>query len=98
MRISDWSSDVCSSDLGVDALADQVGLDRSSTALGQALVVFFSTDRVGVADGDDGFEVDALGLLGNLIQQLAAFRLQRRLVEIEERVGVEDNQIGRAHV
>ena len=75
----------------INALADQVGLDRSGTALGQLLVVGVRADRVGVADGDDRFQIDALGLLGNLIQQLAAFRLQRRLVEVEERVSVEDD-------
>src|SRR5690606_16653495 len=77
--------------VGVDAEADQVGLDRSGTTLGQTLVVLFGTDRVGVADGDDGLEVDALGLLSDLLQQLAAFRLQGRLVEVEEGVGIEDN-------
>ena len=45
--------------------ADQVGLDRSGTALGQLLVVGVRADRVGVADGDDRFQIDALGLLGN---------------------------------
>ncbi|CFP63535.1 Uncharacterised protein [Bordetella pertussis] len=42
-----------------------------------------------MANGDDRFQIDRAGLLGDLIQQLAAFRLQRRLVEVEEGVSIE---------
>src|SRR3546814_16926685 len=33
MRISDWSSDVCSSDLGVDRVAEAVARDQPARAL-----------------------------------------------------------------
>src|SRR5690606_8681607 len=77
--------------VGGDALADQVVLDGVGAALRQAHVVLLGTDGVGVAGGDQGFQVDRIGLSGDLIQDLTAFGLQRGLVEIEEGVSIEDN-------
>src|SRR5690606_27867609 len=57
-------------------------------------VVGFGTDGVGVAGGDDRFQVDGTGLLGDLIQHLLAFGLQSGLVEVEEGVGVQDDLAG----
>src|SRR3546814_1826135 len=60
MRISDWSSDVCSSDLSVDALARQIVLGGVGAAIAQSEVVFAGAALVGVA-----FDRDAnLRILG----------------------------------
>src|SRR5690606_262716 len=77
--------------VGRDALADEVVLHGSGAALGQTQVVLLGTDRVGVADGDQGFEVQCFNLSGHLIEDLTAFGLERGLVEVEERVGIQDN-------
>src|SRR5690625_1083933 len=77
--------------VGRNAFAYQVVFDSGSTTLGQALVVFFRTDGVGVAGGDHGFKVDRLGLACYLVKDLAAFGLDGGLVEVEVRVGVQDN-------
>src|SRR5690606_945018 len=81
--------------VGVDALADQVLLDRVGTALGQTLVVLLGTDGVGVADRDQGFEVDGRSLRGDLVENLTTFGLERVFVEVEEGVGVQDDLGGR---
>ena len=48
-----------------------------------------------MADGDDDFEVDALSLADQVVQLGLAFRLQHRLVEVEERVGGEGDLLAR---
>ncbi|MNN52967.1 hypothetical protein D3C81_1676980 [compost metagenome] len=42
-----------------------------------------------MANSNDGFQLDTASLLGDLVQQLTAFGLQGRLVEVEERVSIE---------
>src|SRR5690606_14287428 len=75
--------------VGLDALADQVGLDRFGTTNRQLLVVGIGTDTVGVTDGDDHLERDARQLAGQVVEARLAFGLQHGLVEIEEGVGGE---------
>src|SRR5690606_25258617 len=70
----------------LDALGHQVGLDGFGAAHGQALVVGVSAHGVGVADGDDHFEVDALDLADQVIELRLAFGIQHRLVKVEEGV------------
>src|SRR3546814_16238843 len=58
MRISDWSSDVCSSDLRVAERERAVGGQLDDEAFGEwfdavVLIVFFRFDGL-AADGDDG--------------------------------------------
>ena len=79
----------------LDALADQVGLDGFGAADRQLLVVGVGADRVGVADGDDDFEVDAAHLADQVVELGLAFGLQHRLVEVEERVGREGDLLAR---
>src|SRR3546814_17635274 len=66
MRISDWSSDVCSSDLGIDD--GKAGIRKFLGDLGQGV-------RLGEADAEDGVgaalrhaaqRLLALGLVGDL--------------------------------
>ena len=80
--------------VGFDALAHQVVLDRSGALLGELLVVRVGADAVGVADGDDHFELDALGFGGEIVERLLAFGAQRGLVEVEQRVGGERDLLG----
>src|SRR3546814_17531342 len=40
---------------------------------------------------NQGFQVDRVGLSGNLIQNLAAFRFNGGFVEVEESVGIQEN-------
>ena len=70
-----------------DALANDVVLNRSSALLGQLLVVSSATDAVSVTNSDNDFEVQAVGLGDDFINLGFAFRTQRRLVEVEERIG-----------
>src|SRR5690606_20363578 len=69
--------------VALDALGDQVGLHGFGTADRQALVVGIGADGVGVAHGDDHFEVDALDLADQVVQLGAAFGLEHGLVEVE---------------
>src|SRR3546814_8033859 len=50
MRISDWSSDVCSSDLAVERVDDP---DAALTAAGRVVLFFFGQQRIGGARGAD---------------------------------------------
>src|SRR5699024_3388815 len=77
-----------------NALVDQVVLDRCGTALGQALVVLGRSGGVSVSRGDDGFEIHALDLGNDLVQNLFAFGLDGAFVKVEERIGVEHNFAG----
>jgi hypothetical protein len=73
--------------VGFDALGNQVFLDGGSALLGQLLVVGVTTDAVGVADGEDHFELDGLGLGDHFVELGLAFRTQDSLVEVEQGVG-----------
>src|SRR3546814_6703816 len=100
MRISDWSSDVCSSDLQVDVAApDEVGADRIVNALaahhfygGDLVIVDFGTattfdvvDFVGTYKG--GIIAPGINLSLDALAAAAA-RLPKIVIE----------EIGRAHV
>jgi len=80
--------------VGFHALADQVFLDGGSALLGQLLVVGIGAEAVGVADGDDHFELDALDLLDQLVELGLAFGTQGGLVEVEQGVGGEGDLLG----
>src|SRR3546814_20690119 len=59
MRISDWSSDVCSSDLTVTfELARSLGLDRPGGVLINAVYRGGPADRAGLKAGDVVLTVD----------------------------------------
>src|SRR5678815_2058785 len=73
----------------LDALARQVGLDGFGTTNRQRLVVGVATDRVGVADGDDDFQVQASHLADEVVELGLAFGLENGLVEVEERISGE---------
>ena len=60
----------------LNALGDQVSLDRFSAPYRQLLVVRVATDGVSVADGDDDFERDALEFAGQVVELGFGFRLQ----------------------
>ena len=59
------------------------------TAQGQILVVGRRADAIGVADDRDRVVAHAAQFSSEGIQSLAALRFQRRLIEIEQRVGLE---------
>src|SRR5207244_12993158 len=67
--------------VGLDALGDEVGLDRFGAAHRELLVVGVATDRVGVADRDDHLEVDAAHLVREVVELRLALGLDHRLVE-----------------
>ena len=71
----------------LDALAHQVGLDGFGAADGELLVVRIGADRVGVADGDHHLKVDALHLVGEVVELALGISLDHGLVEVEQRVG-----------
>jgi hypothetical protein len=81
--------------VGIDTLADHVGLDRRGAPLGQLLVVGIGTKVVGMTNGNDHFKLDRLGLGNHFVQLLLAFRTQRRLVEVEQRVGGDGDLVTR---
>src|SRR3546814_8374599 len=81
--------------VGIHAFADQVVLDSVGAALRELHVVGFGADGIGVAGGNQRFQVNGVGLFGNLIKDVATFGLDGRFVEVEERVGVQDNLGGR---
>ncbi len=72
--------------VGFDALGNQVFLDGGSALLGQLLVVGSATQAVGVADGEDDFEVQFTGLTGEFVELGLTFRTQNSLVEVEQGV------------
>src|SRR5690606_8959667 len=78
----------------IDALRDQVGLDGGGATLGQTLVVGGGTEAVGVADGEDHFQLERLGLGSQFVQLGLAFRLQDGLVEVEQGVGSQLDLVG----
>src|SRR3546814_12426837 len=89
MRISDWSSDVCSSDLTVFA---QVLHHRLCARLRQLLVVVVTALRVGMSID---FNLDVrcgYQCIGHAVEDGLRIDRQLRLVELE----VDAVQIGRA--
>src|SRR3546814_15544329 len=75
MRISDWSSDVCSSDLEQARRRDSLGIDRAadSACICEGLTNF----RVKIlGDPDAGRHPERTKLLGNLLHRLV--RIDRR--------------------
>src|SRR3546814_5743174 len=102
MRISDWSSDVCSSDLALDLLfLDQVRNLLEQTRLVHLIWQLGDDDRLLVVT--DVFEVGAsahhdttpAGVVGidetrSVEQQAGGRKIRRR--------NMRDQQIGRAHV
>src|SRR3546814_5832470 len=89
MRISDWSSDVCSSDLG-EGRRDQLGV-LAGAALGHVRRVLprFGRSR-GVRGGRTGRAgLDAFGPVGLHLVRLAQFVLAGRVRSEGRRVGKE---------
>src|SRR6476620_9403012 len=62
-----------------NALGNQVGFDSFSATDRQTLVVSVGTDGVGMANGDDDFQVHAFELGGQVVQLRLAVRLQNGL-------------------
>ena len=71
--------------VGFDALGNQVFLDGGSALLGQLLVVASPPMR-SVANGQDHFQLDGLGLGDQLVELGLAGRTQDSLVEVEQGV------------
>src|SRR3546814_9744268 len=100
MRISDWSSDVCSSDLDVDAAAGVIELDGVADHLGQHVAqdrrIEALRSQLGIADQP---EHDALlpGRGGEGGQDMLD-PLQRRQQFRGEYAAAAVDEIGRAHV
>src|SRR3546814_13898328 len=84
MRISDWSSDVCSSDLPVDHPADQ---------LGRAQRLHLGIDRRRIGIGGRGHRIDVDHPLGGAFERdlrgRAIARLGDEISSEERRVGKE---------
>src|SRR6185503_10482233 len=78
---------------GRDALAHQVRLHRGSATLRELLVVRVAADRIGVAGGDHHLEVHAAQLVERLVDALLAVRTDHRLVEVEERIGLDHDRL-----
>src|SRR3546814_15541242 len=90
MRISDWSSDVCSSDLG-DDLARHVAQLAAILLVGKndlELVAAEAADHLLVAD-------DLEQPFGDLFQQRVARRVTKRVVDLFEAVEVEQHDRAR---
>ena len=71
----------------LDALGLHVGLHRFSASDGQRAGCRHRSDRIGVTDRDDHFQVDAAHLAHQVVELGLALGLQHGLVEVEERVG-----------
>src|SRR3546814_9220716 len=114
MRISDWSSDVCSSDLQVravlergDAVEDDTVFAGSSAELEQVGRQALGTKQLAVAGQNDiaaqGGDVGDLLDVEEaviLVAQVALFLAVGDLLgeASAQRVGAGDDEIGRAHV
>src|SRR3546814_13610881 len=68
MRISDWSSDVCSSDLS-QAASSAARPDAAETALS----IFEACERRGIVDRQDAFEMRGILLAGRRFEQARRF-------------------------
>src|SRR5712664_3122720 len=75
--------------VGLDAFADQIGLDRFGAVFGEDLVVALGTQAVGVTDGPDHPEGGAIQPAEEVIQRSAALGSQLVGVEIKQRTGIE---------
>src|SRR3546814_16617047 len=89
MRISDWSSDVCSSDLVVVELDADEGLQAQAHVLGVDLGTVAGDDAVALqalhpAQAGRGRKVDAFGQLGDG-QAAAVLEFGKQLERSEER-------------
>src|SRR3546814_12843071 len=100
MRISDWSSDVCSSDLGVAVGGDPPagdGVDPASTVGGMETGVFgVLNQRDGIAEAVLGEGVpDGGGVCGHAVRPLHLFVIpDRTRVVSGKRVSVRVNLCG----
>src|SRR3546814_15245250 len=66
MRISDWSSDVCSSDLVVGGLVDEAQIGQRVTDFGAFVEAATADDAIGQADLDEAvFELAGLVLVAD---------------------------------
>src|SRR3546814_4493662 len=87
MRISDWSSDVCSSDLGLGKETSAGSVRRLFLGLGRAAD---GDRRLGVhrhqivGAGDEGDRVDRLAVDAHFIMQMAARRAAGRAHEADQ--------------
>src|SRR3546814_6558597 len=101
MRISDWSSDVCSSDLALEAA--RTGAERGDGQAGRVVDIERQTFEIDGGAGEvaeillaDLAHAQILGADPRLLGQDAGRELVRRHFETEKRDG--GAQIGRAHV
>ena len=72
---------------GFEALADDVFLYRRGALVRQLLVVAVRADAVGMTDGNDDFELEFLGLDGEVVELRLAFSTQHSLVVVEQGIG-----------
>src|SRR3546814_16964917 len=86
MRISDWSADVCSSDLGNYKTHGRVLLAGRATSADEAAIraslddVCFVTEQVGIAPLQPQHLLDCGSEVGELDHGFHAFRLEERRV------------------
>src|SRR3546814_16421554 len=102
MRISDWSSDVCSSDLRPDVAEAERKLNAANARIGVARAALFPAITLGLGGG---FQAKAAPLLsaptgfwalGPLSTVLNLFDGGRRRAQVDIRKADYDEQTGRA--
>ena len=67
----------------LDSFRHQVSLHGFSTTHGETLVIGIATDGIGVTNGNHHFQINALNFGNQLVKNLAALRLEHRLVKIK---------------
>src|SRR3546814_1895528 len=97
MRISDWSSDVCSSDLAAVAAGTELGKKAKATMdagqlVANEIVIGIVEERLGQSDARKGFILD--GFPRNTAQAEVLDAMLARLGQ----PAVDKAEIGRAHV
>src|SRR3569623_3489286 len=80
--------------IGFDAFRYQIRLDCFRAAHGQFLVVCIGADGVGMADGDNDFQVHAYELGYQIVELGFAVRLQHSLIEVKESIGGKSDFFG----
>src|SRR3546814_15064562 len=96
MRISDWSSDVCSSDLGLGTAGEGVGAPQRAEDGVVAGVVEGAVPRLVVAEGLGDAVGDRLGVTGDQVVALAGENLVATGGVVLPAVHLVRGQIGRA--